>query len=922
MKWLAPRADGRHLVFIGLLAAFLAAGPTRVAGEDFKGARPMPSMWVSSHGERPITFDKWRAAQVPVPTSYQLLSVTARAPGPPTVLVDVFVNSSLYPAIESSIGQYRSDLASAGYATNLYVGTWATPPSLRAQLQADSSAGLVGCVLIGDLPVAWYEMTEPQDWGGEYVEFPIDLFYEDLDGVWVDADSNGEYDDHTGSLQPDIWVGRLTAHTLTWGSEAYLINNYLSKNHAYRTGSLSCQDRALVYVDDDWIPWAAGWDSEVGLAYPTRTFISDADTTVDTDYEARLANDYQWIATFVHSSSSAHYWKNTAGWDGLTYNSEIMSIDPTALFYNLYACSAARFVEANYIGGWYVFADTHGLAAVGSAKTGGMWHFSDFYSPLGQGACIGEAFRQWQVLHNEDSTTSRAYFYGMTILGDPTLTLLAGSVITPLANDSPLTFSQIPKDFSFHISGSRWCAVGINPSSNHDVQIDDNSDLSTPYQVSASAGLARDFVVTNGHVWGDAVHYARVYNGSPSDCTIEAEWSIPNLPLESAYSDSMASGEVLEAYEVNLTAGSQYAVIVQPSSGTADLSLFVFSASRQSGARGSADWSRNSGGAGQGESVSLTANASGPFAIVVVNENAQSANYSITVTKSCGPPTANFIATPRTGCPPLHVCFTDQSAGAPTSWSWEFGDGGVSTGQNSCHEYQAPGIYTVALTVTNGCGSDGEVKVGYVTVGPTFSDVPCTHWASRYIEAIYRAHVTSGCSAAPLLYCPETTVTRAQMAKFLCVTAGKQTLDRATPTFADVPKTNMFYGYIERLADAASWPGGAPTGGCRTEGTTKYFCPNNSVAREQMAKFLCLAASKSAMPSCSGTFADAPSSNTFCRFIERLTDAPSWPGGVPVTSGCACPGGFPPGAKCYCPKSPVTRGQMAVFLVRAFGIAL
>lgn len=45
--------------------------------------------------------------------------------------------------------------------------------------------------------------------------------------------------------------------------------------------------------------------------------------------------------------------------------------------------------------------------------------------------------------------------------------------------------------------------------------------------------------------------------------------------------------------------------------------------------------------------------------------------------------------------------FIDNSIGA-LSWAWDFGDGGSSTQQNPLHSYAAPGIYNVALTVTNG----------------------------------------------------------------------------------------------------------------------------------------------------------------------------------------------------------------------------
>lgn len=231
------------------------------------------------------------------------------------------------------------------------------------------------------------------------------------------------------------------------------------------------------------------------------------------------------------------------------------------------------------------------------------------------------------------------------------------------------------------------------------------------------------------------------------------------------------------------------------------------------------------------------------------------------------------------------------------------------------------GLKTVGFQVRNIASQESSIITDTIRI-PTFQDVTCLHSAWAYIEAFVRQGITSGCSASPPRYCPTANVTRAQMAVFLCKAAGKLPLNRDTPTFADVPKAHPAYGYVERLAYAPSWPAGAPTGGCRIVGTTKYFCPGDSVTREQMAKFLCVAAGKAPMPTCSGTFADAGSGNSFCRYIERLTDGPSWPGGVAVTSGCACPAGYPQGAKCYCPKDNVTRAQMAVFIVKAFGISL
>jgi PKD repeat protein len=103
------------------------------------------------------------------------------------------------------------------------------------------------------------------------------------------------------------------------------------------------------------------------------------------------------------------------------------------------------------------------------------------------------------------------------------------------------------------------------------------------------------------------------------------------------------------------------------------------------------------------------------------------------------PPVANFSGAPLSGDYPLTVNFTDLSTNSPTSWDWNFGDGSAHVyTQNPSHQYTSAGTYTVTLTATNGCGSDGETKTGYITVtsppppvaafvgSPTSGDYPLT----------------------------------------------------------------------------------------------------------------------------------------------------------------------------------------------------
>jgi PKD repeat protein len=79
-------------------------------------------------------------------------------------------------------------------------------------------------------------------------------------------------------------------------------------------------------------------------------------------------------------------------------------------------------------------------------------------------------------------------------------------------------------------------------------------------------------------------------------------------------------------------------------------------------------------------------------------------------------PVADFAADPQSGLAPLTVAFTDLSVNSPTSWLWDFGDGGGSVEQNPTHVYADAGSYTVSLTAMNAGGADSEVKADYIVV--------------------------------------------------------------------------------------------------------------------------------------------------------------------------------------------------------------
>ncbi len=203
-------------------------------------------------------------------------------------------------------------------------------------------------------------------------------------------------------------------------------------------------------------------------------------------------------------------------------------------------------------------------------------------------------------------------------------------------------------------------------------------------------------------------------------------------------------------------------------------------------------------------------------------------------------------------------------------------------------------------TFTEDLSSSSVSRVQTLHVGESFPDVPKSNQFYGFIENLFHNGITGGCAGGN--YCPDNSVTRAQMAVFLM--KGKLGSSEIPPpatgtVFNDVHVGDPFADRIEQLA------GFQITGGC---GNGNY-CPNNPVTRAQMAVFLLKAEHGSAYtpPNCAGIFADVACPSQFASWIERLS-------AEGITGGC--------GNGNYCPDSPSTRGQMAVFLVKTFGLQL
>jgi VCBS repeat protein/putative Ig domain-containing protein/HYR domain-containing protein/HYDIN/CFA65/VesB family protein/S-layer family protein len=208
-------------------------------------------------------------------------------------------------------------------------------------------------------------------------------------------------------------------------------------------------------------------------------------------------------------------------------------------------------------------------------------------------------------------------------------------------------------------------------------------------------------------------------------------------------------------------------------------------------------------------------------------------------------------------------------------------------------------MYTVdthASTTTRRVGTLTIAGMTFTVLqGIAFLDVPESNIFYTDIGKLSARAITVGCGSGN--FCPANPVTREQMAAFIIRSIGEfSPPSPPNPSFGDVPTSNPFYAFIERMLALGI------TVGC---GGGNY-CPSQSVTREQMSAFIIRALGEFSPPPPAGQrFADVAGTNSFYSFIEQMAVRR-------ITVGC--------GSCSFCPSLAVSREQMAAFLVRAFNL--
>lgn len=446
----------------------------------------------------------------------------------------IIVRDNIYSSLQTSLQTYQDDLSNEGFNSILVSFSGASHIDLKTIISSYYiSHGIMGAILVGNLPAAWYEYEGLDDEGepnGIWSDFPCELFFADMNGTWTDADNDGKFDLHINGTHPEIWISRIKADNLpTIGqSEISLITSYFLRNHQHRTGILQGTNQALLYVDDDWQGSGAFFLQSIHNLYPNTTLVNTSAETNAPDYlDNRLPGTYEFIQVMAHSSPTGHQFKVVVDSDtthGYVYSSDLPSV-ANSKFYNLFACSNARFTQSNCMGSVYLLGNNYTLNVVGTSKTGSMLEFSEFYNPLAQQQTFGEAYKDWWAIAINDTQAEYRdlhWFYGNLLLGDCSLRVRY--------SPNGVTWSGAQSN-DWH-TAANW-STGVVPNTTVDVLIPSGLDR---YPSTASgAASCRNIQISTGaqmdvynglHVFGDISNWGNITLHNSSSFMMVAGYAV------------------------------------------------------------------------------------------------------------------------------------------------------------------------------------------------------------------------------------------------------------------------------------------------------------------------------------------------------------------------------------------------------------
>ena len=303
----------------------------------------------------------------------------ASAPGIATHAIEsqvtaIVIDNTTYGSLSARLQTYIADVTAHFLDVTLQVyhpssADLETAEDVRAFLQQIQQTDEVnGAILVGHIPYASWELP----WG-EVTS--LSLFYEDLDGVFLDQDSDGLYDYHDWGPNEGLemwisWIRPPTANPIDF------LQNYFDKVHDYYENDDLNYNRAWLTINRDWCGAQDGvlggafqqaygdhWDF-LGCGTPDAYLLEYTNKWTN--------NDYQLQNLWAHSSNTGHQfdWDDSQppGW--WLSAQELGALPRGPQMSIMWSCSAMSLVgqpDSN-LSTWYIMGDNNGMSALGVSR--------------------------------------------------------------------------------------------------------------------------------------------------------------------------------------------------------------------------------------------------------------------------------------------------------------------------------------------------------------------------------------------------------------------------------------------------------------------------------------------------------------------------------------------------------------------------
>ncbi len=333
--------------------------------------------------------------------------------------VAVFVDEETYNGISDDLETYRQDIENdMGVNVCIYHDTWETPQELKDIIRDLYKDGLIGVVLVGDVPMAFFVNGDERK--------PADYYYSEMDnGCYLTGEDTFRFT-YTEESLPEIWVGRIKP-PVTGEAGIELLSDYFEKNHRYRNGEIVFPNTALYFSDNDIYEDREGsFRNESDYVSRMEIFYRDIYDAEELDYVYShdvdvLRNDY--LSKLSQPHESVHMGSHGSEIFQVIHNDTekryirpfdlIENTNPNAIYIALSNCNTGDFSTENYLAGWYLFSGN-------TLVVRGQPFVTEWFPD--------ELFKAMRMLRlgmnfGDHWLNTNGYSIGVALLGDPTLTL-------------------------------------------------------------------------------------------------------------------------------------------------------------------------------------------------------------------------------------------------------------------------------------------------------------------------------------------------------------------------------------------------------------------------------------------------------------------------------------------------------------------